>query len=64
MYIKKPKDMTIKMMKDGYLLLGTIFLHKIKAESGDRNNTVDGEPRIGCNFSGSGNKPAPPIEKE
>ena len=56
--------MTIKMMKDGYLLLGTIFLHKIKAESGDRNNTVDGEPRIGCNFSGSGNKPAPLIEKE
>ena len=38
--------------------------HKIKLNNGDKNNSIEGIPRIPCSLKGKGNIAAPHIENE
>jgi len=64
MKTEKPKIIIIKDISEMIFKFDAFGnFHKNKAKRGDKNNTIEGKPKIPCKFKGNGNNAAPQIEK-
>ena len=65
MNARKPRDITRKLTTDmDAIWYGPFFLHRSRLSTGESIRRIEGDPKIPCNLSGSGNNAAPAMEVE